>query len=172
MKNLNLEEDIRNIAEAALEQGFKIFDLALIHGKSILKIKVLLDKLDDPWGTPTIADCARYTRRFDAGLTDLVNKGGMTEDYVLEVSSPGAERELKERSEWIRFREKPMKVRYNITPEKANTDVLSLVRVDDDMAYWKKAILKKDKKKTRKQSGEEIGIQIKDIIQVKLYLDF
>jgi ribosome maturation factor RimP len=172
MKNLNQEDDVGSCALKALEQGFKLYDLKLVPGKNSLRIRVFLDKLDDPWGTPNVADCEKFARAFDAGLTDLVNMGKLSENYILEVSSPGAERELKSSEEWGRFKDKPMKVRYNITPVKANTDVFSLIRIDGDMTYWKKARLKKDKNNNKEKPDKETGILIKDIIQVKLYLDF
>lgn len=173
MKNLNLEEDLRRNAEESLEPGFKLYDFLLVHGKHGLKIKVFLDNLNDPWGTPTIANCSKFARVFDSKLMDLVNMGRMTEDYVLEVSSPGAERELRDQADWFRFQNKPMKVRYNTTPEKIDTKILNLVKIEGEMTYWKKAGLKKDKKNHKQDKpGDEFKIMIHDINNVRLYLDF
>ncbi|MDH4262614.1 MAG: hypothetical protein OEV78_06180 [Spirochaetia bacterium] len=172
MRKLDLEFDISDAALMALEKGFKLYDIKLVHGKSGLKVRVLLDKLDDPWGTPTVSDCGKFAKALDSRLTNLVNMGKMSDDYTLEVSSPGAERELVGSDEWVRFKDKPMKVRYNISPVKANANIFSLVRLDGETVYWKKAVLKKDKKSKNEKFNEEIGILIKDIIQVKLYLDF
>jgi len=171
MINLNLENEIQEWAQQALEPDFRIFSMNLVPGKNILKIKISLDKLSDPWGAPNVSDCSRYTRAFDNILEEKANAGKLTNEYVIEVSSPGAERTLAGEAEWARFQDKPMKVRYYIAPEKRNTEVFLYVKTDGDRTFWKKAKLKKDKKVAPKRNIEEVIILTKDIIQVNLYLD-
>lgn len=166
-----------NQARMVIEPEFRIFDAAVVHGKDNLKIRIYLDKLNDPWGTPSIEDCARFSRSLDAKLMELAANGKIPDNYSLEVASPGAERELRGPEEWLRFQGKPMKVRYTVEREKMATAILDFIGREEDKTFWKKAELKKGKnaKKGKKKATEknlEVMILLNDISQVKLYLDF
>src|SRR6202011_6091663 len=70
--------------------------------------RTLRISIDKPTGV-TIEDCERVTKI--AGPI-LDQSRLVTGNYILEVSSPGAERPLKERWEYERFAGKKVNVRY------------------------------------------------------------
>ncbi len=78
--------------------GFDLVELRRGGSRSRPVLEVRIDRRD---GTKvTIEDCARASRALEARL----EAGAMvTEQYVLEVSSPGADRPLTSAADWRRF---------------------------------------------------------------------
>jgi ribosome maturation factor RimP len=66
------------------------------RGRPVFEIRI--ERLDRQ--KVTLEDCTRVSRALEARLDVLE---GMPEQYVLEVSSPGADRPLRNEQEWRRF---------------------------------------------------------------------
>lgn len=66
------------------------------RGRPVLEIRI--ERVDRQ--KVTLEDCTRVSRALEARFDALV---GMPEQYVLEVSSPGADRPLRNEQEWRRF---------------------------------------------------------------------
>jgi ribosome maturation factor RimP len=78
--------------------GFDLVELRRGGSKSRPVLEIRVDRRD---GTKvTIEDCARASRALEARLEAGALVG---EQYVLEVSSPGADRPLRTAAEWRRF---------------------------------------------------------------------
>jgi len=168
---------IRDVVIELLEPGYDIYKLDIVPGKKECKVRVLLDKLDNPYGTPAIDDCVRYAKVLRNRLTEMAAEGLITEDFSLEVSSPGAERELETASEWKRFQELPMKVLYK---DAAGTSMSLVMKFSEEKESSSEWIIEnvefnvnqgRYKKKMKK---EDLVINIPDgsIQSVKLYLDY
>ena len=83
----------------ALEQvGYDLFELRQGGSKSRPVLDVRIDRRDGE--KVTVDDCARASRAIEARLDagDVIG-----ERYVLEVSSPGVERPLRNAAEWRRY---------------------------------------------------------------------
>ncbi|HET7458237.1 MAG TPA: ribosome maturation factor RimP [Gemmatimonadaceae bacterium] len=94
-----MNQALEDVVRAQLEQaGFELFELRQGGTKSRPVLDVRIDRHDGE--KVTVEDCAKASRvieaRLDAG--DLV-----AERYVLEVSSPGVERPLRNAAEWRRY---------------------------------------------------------------------
>ena len=78
--------------------GFDLVELRRGGSKSRPVLEIRVDRRD---GTKvTIVDCARASRALEARLeADAL----VSEQYVLEVSSPGADRPLRTAADWRRF---------------------------------------------------------------------
>jgi len=78
--------------------GFDLVELRRGGSKSRPVLEIRVDRRD---GTKvTIEDCARASRAIEARL----EAGALvSEQYVLEVSSPGADRPLRTAADWRRF---------------------------------------------------------------------
>ena len=78
--------------------GFDLVELRRGGSKSRPVLEIRVDRRD---GTKvTIEDCARASRALEARLeADAM----VSEQYVLEVSSPGADRPLRTAADWRRF---------------------------------------------------------------------
>lgn len=73
----------------------------------------------------TIDDCAQVSR----GLEPRLDASGLVgEDYVLEVSSPGVERPLRNAADWRRFAGKTAKV---LAPSLGGRLEVEVIGVDD-----------------------------------------
>lgn len=94
-----MRETVEPIVAQELDSlGFDLVELRRAGSKSRPVLEIRIDRRD---GTKvTINDCARVSRAVEARLEAgaLVN-----EQYVLEVSSPGADRPLRSASDWRRF---------------------------------------------------------------------
>ena len=93
--NQTLEDVVRTELEQA---GYELFELRQGGSKSRPVLDVRIDRRDGE--KVTVEDCARASRAIEARL----DAGGVIgERYVLEVSSPGVERPLRNAAEWRRY---------------------------------------------------------------------
>lgn len=97
-------EHVREIAaRVAAGRGLTILDLELVreHGRQVLRVV-----LDRPWPGATANDgvtlenCARVSEEVS---TILDVEDPLPDRYVLEVSSPGLDRPLRQRDDYVRF---------------------------------------------------------------------
>ena len=86
------------VAEELDALSFDLVELRRGGSKSRPVLEIRIDRRDG--AKVTIEDCARVSRVLEARLEagSLVN-----EQYVLEVSSPGADRPLRSPADWRRF---------------------------------------------------------------------
>ena len=78
--------------------GLELFELHQRGTKSRPVLDVRIERKDGE--KITVEDCARASRAIEARL----DRGGpVSERYVLEVSSPGIERPLRNAADWRRF---------------------------------------------------------------------
>jgi len=169
-------EVIKAAIEQLLDPGFTLYNLEVIPGKREFKIKVYLDKLEDPYGTPNIEDCVKHARAIHLKLLDLVQSKNVPEDYSLEVSSAGAERELKTIAEWERFRKLPLKVQYRKTDRTVQSLVLSYKDANGNNTRWEMVDTKFNRDQgllNKKQKTLEIvEIPMQEIRYVRIYLNY
>ncbi|KAI8469012.1 MAG: hypothetical protein J3K34DRAFT_386049 [Monoraphidium minutum] len=76
------------------------------------RVDVRIDKLTDTYGSPLLEDIETFSRAFAAKLEELLGPEEAGE-IVLEVSSPGAERELVLPGDLGRFGGLPLRVEYD-----------------------------------------------------------
>lgn len=97
------EKVIRELSELVVpileRMGFELYDLQFMKSKRRTVVRIVIDNTD---GYVSIEDCASVSSRVGAML-DLKEVRGLEERYVLEVSSPGIERELRNISDCERF---------------------------------------------------------------------
>ena len=95
----NMSEALQNIVINQLEPlGLELFEL---HSRGSRDRPILDVRIERKDGEKiTVADCARASRAIEAKL----DAGGpVSSKYVLEVSSPGVERPLRNAADWRRF---------------------------------------------------------------------
>jgi ribosome maturation factor RimP len=97
-------EQIREIAtRVARTRGLVVFDLALVRERGAQVLRIVLDR---PWPGPTandgvtLEDCARVSEEIS---TILDVEDPLPDRYTLEVSSPGLDRPLRHRDDYVRF---------------------------------------------------------------------
>ena len=105
MDNASLEERIKQIAaDAAQQKGVEYVHCEIVGTKRNMTVRVYIDK---PGGV-SVEDCATVSRRMEETLDadDLIPSA-----YLLEVSSPGLERELYSVGDFQKFAGRSVKVK-------------------------------------------------------------
>lgn len=102
-------ETLKDILLSELEKltvplQIRIIEVSTKRGKSGLHIKVVIDKDNGV----TVHDCEKISRLYNDRLEILETVE--EENYTLEVSSPGIQRVLKEKSEYNLFHSRRVKV--------------------------------------------------------------
>ncbi|CAD6226723.1 unnamed protein product [Miscanthus lutarioriparius] len=89
-------------------------DVALFAFKVSPKgyVYVRLDKLTNVYGCPDIEEIENFNRLYKQKLDEIIERGEISLDLALEVSSPGAERLLKVPEDLDRFKDMAMRVQY------------------------------------------------------------
>ena len=99
-------DEIRRLLEPTLaHMGYSIYSMGQA-GPGGRTLRIAIDKTD---GFISLEDCERVTRV----ASPLLDQADLIRDsYTLEVSSPGAERKLRDRAEYERFVGRKVNVRY------------------------------------------------------------
>jgi ribosome maturation factor RimP len=85
-------------------QGYELIELNIIHHRSADIIQILTDK---PQGGITIEECAALHRE----IYHLLDEGRISiDDFSVEVSSPGIDRPLSTRKDFLRNRGKAVQI--------------------------------------------------------------
>jgi ribosome maturation factor RimP len=134
------------------------FELVELERAGTARRPILRLRIDRPGSTPgagvTVDDCVRVSRALEAHLDE---REGLSERYVLEVSSPGVERPLVRHRDWQRFIGQEVKLK-GTSPLAGRATRLSgtLLGLDDDEAEGARVRL-------RLPDGEEIAVPLADI---------
>jgi ribosome maturation factor RimP len=109
--------------------GLELFELRLggSHGRPVLDVRVEREDGENV----TVDNCAAASRAIEARL-DAEDFGG--KKYVLEVSSPGIERPLRNAKDWRRFIGRTAVVTANVAGDLAGrrTDEVEIAGVEGD----------------------------------------
>jgi ribosome maturation factor RimP len=123
------EELSKVIAEYLAGRGLELIELICRRQGRDQVLKVLADR---PEGGISLGECAQLNRELGAMLNEL---GILQEGYILEVSSPGLDRPLHSRSDFLRCKNKKVKFFLKELVEgKIEWDGL-ITEVDEDNVY-------------------------------------
>jgi len=170
-----VESSVLSSAKESLLPGLAIFKHTIQYSKNGLKIQILLDKFDDPFGSPNIEDCEQFSRLFQIKLSAKAEEMRLPSDFSLEVSSPGAERQVHFPEELQRFKLQPMSVQFVNQEDKIEKRILKLDDFNEETTYWFIADVKVNRLNkiiNKKNKQEKIEIKLKNIQKINLYLDF
>lgn len=109
----------------AKEQGIELWDVEYVKEAGQWFLRVYIDKPDGVG----IADCEDFSRAFEPILDE---KDLVEGSYVFEVSSAGAERELKRPSDFARFIGSDVEVKLYKNRDGAKSFIGKLVSNDDE----------------------------------------
>ena len=146
------------------------------------------------YGSPGVDDLTEFSNAFD---TALAGADMAPDDLTVEVSSPGAERQVRVPIDLLRFQGLPMRVLYDAaeaveTPEprgakgeresggESAVEVLDLVEYDEQAGrtLWRvanvranRAHLKKGQPLSKKVKDKRISIPVAALLKVHLHID-
>ncbi len=124
-----IDQRVRSIAEkVASGQKLEFVRSELAGTKRNLVVRVFLDRPDGI----TLDDCAQASREIEA---ELDREDIIPGKYVLEVSSPGIERELTRIEDFARFAGKLAKIKTSDSADGTNTLVGRIERVEGDEIF-------------------------------------
>ena len=120
-------DGVRSLAEpAAATAGLVVESVTVTPAGRRRVLRVTVDLPDDALGGVPMEAVATASKALSAALDDSNVMGGAP--YVLEVSSPGADRPLTERRHWLRARGRLVRATLNDSSELTER----LAEVDDD----------------------------------------
>jgi ribosome maturation factor RimP len=117
--------DIERLLEPTLSHmGYDVYSIEQTGGGG-RTLRVVIDKRE---GFVSLDDCTRVSRV----ASPLLDQADLIPDsYTLEVSSPGAERDLRDRAEYERFAGRTVNIRYRAGDAEAVVEG-RLETIDDD----------------------------------------
>jgi len=138
------------------ESGYELYELKYIQQKSKKTLRIFIDRLDR---SISIKDCEEVSRK----VGPLIDEGELLSgSYFLEVSSPGAERELRNERDFMRFVSETVKI---ITLEPVEKRTVFIGRLTDFNKQENAiSILERDSKRTFK-------INYDNVKKAQLYLE-
>lgn len=159
------EASIREILEGILLPPLAIYSIKVIRRKSYSLIEINLDNLEHPYGSVSIRDCEEVSHNLHKRLDEKFSE----ENYTLQVSSAGAEREIQIPEDLERFKHLPLKIQF---VDEAGIEKIEIVRFISqkegvfEFQYYSKNRNKKEKLK------KTFFLALKDIKKGNLYLDY
>ncbi|KAL0048485.1 hypothetical protein WJX82_004269 [Trebouxia sp. C0006] len=142
------------------------------------QLKIRLDKPEDEYGSPSLDEIALFSRHYSEEYHKAI--GEAAEEVAVEVSSPGAERQVRVPQDLQRFQHLPMLVTFQLQDSnKVDTKVMELVEYNeaDSTAEWKLADVRQNRsgkgvsKLSKKQSGQRWNVALEALQKVNLHLE-
>ncbi|MBI39710.1 MAG: hypothetical protein CMF59_08925 [Leptospiraceae bacterium] len=169
------------IAAEALLPGTEIYSIRLRNAGGGYHIEVQLDDLNHPTGSVDLEQCETFSRalieRLDAALESdrrSLPADLNAENYSLEVSSAGAERQLRLPGDLERFMASPMKLQF----EEEGTVLTEIVeytgkeeREGQELLLFRSYKTGGSRKKGGKGKTKNYALSLEQIRKANLYLD-
>eukprot|EP00798_Chlamydomonas_sp_ICE-L_P000361 gene361-1751_t len=146
-----------------------------VHSK-VLDIR--LDQLADKYGSPSGDDLEKFSRMF---FLELEVRLGEEQAGTIgcEVSTPGAERQLRLPQDLVRFNDVPMFVKWKDEEGKPAEKVMELSSYDADggVTVWRLADVAfnspvKGRKLSKRMREKVFEIKVENLMLVHIYVDF
>jgi len=151
-----LEDYTKSIAQAPIA----IYSLEMRTRGDYQLIVVCLDHLENSFGSVSLGVCESFSHT----LKGILDENHPDSNYTLQVSSPGAERDLRLPGDLDRFSHLPMKLSF-IDEEKKITEVVKILKIEGEVVELERYSKKKSK------ASHSYQLRKTDIIKGNLYLD-
>lgn len=130
MDRQGLIAELRKLSEGYLkDQGLELVDLVYRYEGRGLVLRILVDR---PSGGITVSECARINNE----ISNMLDERDMVQArFILEVSSPGLDRPLKTRNDFLRCLDR--RVRFFLSePVDLKLELEgTVIKVEDDCVY-------------------------------------
>jgi len=156
------EEQLQTLINEVVQYPIVIYSFSVKNRGKHSLIEINLDNLQNSYGSVSIGDCEGISRNLQGILDDRFP----SENYTLQVSSAGAERELKLPEDLKRFSHLPLKLTFLESGIKKN----EIVRVLENLGETIEVEVY-SKQKPREKKGTKYLLRLTDITKGNLYLD-
>lgn len=161
------ESNVRGILEEILLPPLTLYSIKVVRRKAYSLIEINLDNLGHPYGSVSIGDCEEVSRK----LQSILDLKFPHENYTLQVSSAGAEREIQIPNDLERFKDLPLKLHFIDEEGLEKVELVKFVsRKEADLIEFRSYSRKGKSKKER--LSKTFFISLKDIKKGNLYLDY
>ncbi|MBE7437960.1 MAG: hypothetical protein HS115_05825 [Spirochaetales bacterium] len=172
---VNTSAELISFCQSAAGPDLEIFRASLRGEGKGYRIEIELEGAGTPPARVSLADCERVSRQFIELLDRSLVEGPLVflpedlgpDNYSLEISSAGAERELRLPGELERFRGQPLKIKFQIK-EQVETMIAVFVSATANAYVFQEYRRKKEK---HKKPGREVTLSGEDLLRANLYLD-
>ena len=118
-----MSQELQDVIATEVETlGYELVELRRAGSKRTPVLDVRIDRRDG--NAVTVEDCSRASRAIEARLDADPAIAG--DRYVLEVSSPGVERPLRNAADWRRFVGKDASVSSDAVGGRANVEIMGV----------------------------------------------
>ncbi|MCB1160524.1 MAG: ribosome maturation factor RimP [Leptospiraceae bacterium] len=155
------EQEIIDYVNSIISHPIAIYDVKVHARNKRYLIELYLDNFENKYGSVSIGECETVSREFSSLLE--TEKGEL--DFVLRVSSAGAERELKIPSDLQRFQGLLVKLKHRNEEGKEMEKVYKILSVNEKEVHLE--VFQKGKKK---KAEEPIIVNLSDLIKGNLYV--
>lgn len=158
-----LKEKITQYAKEVSEvEGVEVVDVEVSPGRKGLNLRIFIDKE----GGVTIKDCENFSRTLE-GILDVEDP--VKSSYVLEVSSPGIDRPLKEKKDFLKNIGRNVKI---TTKEKISGRTFFIGEIVDAGDDWVRIEVHEQKIKGTRKKGkmELLFIPFSKILKAQVYV--
>ncbi|MFH2138816.1 MAG: ribosome maturation factor RimP [Candidatus Omnitrophota bacterium] len=148
----NIQDIARQVVEKALKgQDFMLIDLDVKSSKRGCDIKITVDK--ERTGI-TLDDCASINKH----LREIFDENGaLGNDYTLEVSSPGLDRDLKKESDFVWAKGKTVSFITRVPVMEKKTNITGVITAVEQNIV-----------EIQTEDNEKFSLNIDEIVKAKL----
>ncbi|MCM8787879.1 MAG: hypothetical protein NC935_07525 [Candidatus Omnitrophica bacterium] len=122
----------RKIQEILQQNSIDLVDFKIFCSGKRYTVRCLIDY---PYGGIKVDDCAKINEKIFSFIDETKILG---EDFVVEVNSPGLDRPLQSYKDFLRFKNKEVKIWYKNDQHKDSYIEGEIVSVDQDFVLLKK----------------------------------
>jgi len=165
-REMNIKELKETITEYAKDvceiEGVELIDIEISPGRKGLILRIFIDKD----GGVTIKDCEKFSRTLE-GILDVEDP--IKSSYILEVSSPGIDRPLREKKDFLKNIGRNVKI---TTKEKISGRTFFIGEVVDAGDDWVRIEVHEPKIKgiKKKEKTELLFIPFSKILKAQVYV--
>lgn len=160
------EVNVREFLEEILLPPLAVYSIKVTRRKSYSLIEINLDNLEHPYGSVSIRDCEEISHTLHQKLDEKFPN----ENYTLQVSSAGAEREIQVPDEFERFRNLPLKIQFVDETGSTKVEVVKFISQKEGIFEFQSYSSKNKAKKGKFK--KTFFLALKDIKKGNLYLDY
>lgn len=158
------EELLTDILKDEIKFPLDLYSFKLVRKSSHFLIEIALDNLENRFGSVSLSDCEVLSKKLTVRLDELYPE----ENYTIQISSAGAERQLRLPKDLYRFKDLPMKMFFLDSTGMSRSGIFNILHLDEKEIEIQTFL---GKKKSAKK-GEVFKLQISDVQRGNLYMEF